>query len=48
MKHRIGEIVAKILVVGVLGFTTFLIFHFAPWKDNSGKRVIFLTSVARN
>jgi hypothetical protein len=48
MKHRIGEIAAKILVVGVLGLTTFLIFHFAPWKDNSGKRVIFLTAVARN
>lgn len=48
MKHRIGEIVAKILVVGVLGLATFLIFYFAPWKDNSGKRVIFLTAVARN
>lgn len=48
MKHKVGEVLASIAIVAVLGITTILIFHFAPWKNNTGKRVIFLTAVARN
>lgn len=48
MKHKVGELISIIVVVVILSVTTILIFHFAPWKNNSGKRIIFLTAVAKN
>jgi plastocyanin len=48
MKNKAGEIITRIFVVSVLALTSFLIFYFAPWKNNTGKRIIFLTAVAKN
>lgn len=48
MNYKIGEIVAKSLVVSVLAITTIAIFYFAPWERHKGERIIFLTAVAKN
>ena len=48
MRHRLGEVIATTLVIAVLAITAILIVHFEPWKNNSGKRVIFLTAVSKN
>ena len=48
MKYHVGEIIARSAVIIVLTVTTLFVFHFAPWKNNYGKRIIFLTAVAKN
>ncbi len=48
MKYRLGEVIATTAVIAILAITSILIVYFQPWKSNSGRRVIFLTGVAKN
>ena len=48
MKYRMGEIIATATVIVVFAILSFLIIHFEPWKNNSGKRIIYLTAVSKN
>lgn len=41
-----NEIIATLVVIIVMAGTPVLLSYHAPWKDRSGKRLIFLTAVA--